>query len=739
MKELAIKIHAQVESIIESQHRKNIGQPFTSPLVLASILVILLFSLAVRGAWLSDYAGSVEYTWNDEVLLTTNDAYHYATSTKIAVDGNIHGNPNLIHDKVLAPNGAIIATAAMLSKVFGLSVDTAALYTPMLFAGVSGVLVFLILHVLGYSAAGLLAGLLTTSAKIYFIRTRVGYFDTDIFTLTVPLALITFGILLLRDERFTYALIAALLLIIQKFFYINNPLLSESILILFFMYVAIFRYRSIPSVASILLFLPTMLAFEIPISIEVGMVLGIFYWVTHNHLEIEKLRKITLIAAIAVLPLSNLAEYGWDKFSYFSNPGAQSEATAIAFSYTNVAETVDEIQKADISKLADLSIGGTVWGVISLIGLGLLILHRSAAILLAAMLALGLTSIWSGERFTIYAVPALSIGLAYALYFLSKMSGQKLPKLLQQINNKKLSSASPNIIRYSIYGLGALVSLIPIYQNTSFALSYDAPPILTTDEAAVLDALGKNSSPLDKVIAWWDYGYEIHYFAGRQTIASGAAAPEQLFALSTIFSSPEQKISHAMTNALSEAGAGKIDRHMRTNVTTGQGLFNDLGKLSSEETHGKALYIPSRMIDIFPTVYSMSPYAKDILTGQRNPYTLYIAQNAQKTGDAWTLDGSISIDLTSGEMKSPQGVTIIKSYIELSAANGEKPKSNKVNYENAQSNIHLLFLPEYKKILLLDDNVLNSAFIQMFFFENFDENQFSLRIRNNFAKVFVTK
>jgi len=59
-------------------------------------LIILIYSVTIRYAWIPIYSDNASYQWNDEILLTTNDAYHYATSAKLAVDGQIHNNSQLI-------------------------------------------------------------------------------------------------------------------------------------------------------------------------------------------------------------------------------------------------------------------------------------------------------------------------------------------------------------------------------------------------------------------------------------------------------------------------------------------------------------------------------------------------------------------------------------------------------------------------------------------------------------------
>jgi dolichyl-diphosphooligosaccharide--protein glycosyltransferase/undecaprenyl-diphosphooligosaccharide--protein glycosyltransferase len=286
----------------------------------------------------------------------------------------------------------------------------------------------------------------------------------------------------------------------------------------------------------------------------------------------------------------------------------------------------------------------------------------------------------------------------------------------------------------------AVLTLPTLYQNTSYAINYNAPPILLNDEAIVLNAVGEITQPHDKIIAWWDYGYEIHYFSGRQTIASGAATPQQLFTLSAIFSNPDSQLVANFAHLLSENGTDGIEKSMKGNLKTGKPIFTGLNSPDAElpeKTHAKYIYMPARMIDIFPTIYSMSN--KNLLTGKQFAYTLYIGKNAQKTGSKWTIDNSIEINLDNGMMKSPQGNTKIAQYIEVNPSDGAKPKTNATLYKDATSKISLVFLKGYNKIMLLDENALNSPFIKMFFFEEFDPNLFELRIRNNHAKLYRVK
>jgi dolichyl-diphosphooligosaccharide--protein glycosyltransferase/undecaprenyl-diphosphooligosaccharide--protein glycosyltransferase len=515
----------------------------------------------------------------------------------------------------------------------------------------------------------------------------------------------------------------------QTFFYNNAPLLSEIIIITFISFTALLRRDNLSHLGSILILLPAMVSFDLPISIRIALIIGAYFIVTQHQTEKDKLQKWTLLGIVAVLPLSNLGERGWDQVSYFFNTADITSSTGnLSFSYTSITSTVDEIKKIDWDKMINLATNSELTFYLSIIGLVLFLLFRFQSVLTWGLLALGATSLFAGERFTIFMIAPLSLGFAFLLQLIASNLGSI------NINGTTIKRST---VQYLVL---AVLTLPYLYQNTSYAINYDAPPILLNDEAIVLNAVGEITQPHDKIIAWWDYGYEIHYFSGRQTIASGAASPQQLFTLSTILSNPDSQLVANFAHLLSESGTDSIEKRMKDNLKTGKPMFTGLNNKDAvlpEKTHAKYIYMPARMIDIFPTIYGMSN--KNLITGEQFPYTLYIGKTAQKTGPKWTIDNSIEVDLKSGMMKSPQGNTKIAQYIEVGPSNGAKPKTNVTLYKDATSKISLVFLKGYNKIMLLDENTLNAPFIKMFFFEEFDPNLFELRIRNNYAKLFTVK
>ncbi len=58
---------------------------------------------------------------------------------------------------------------------------------------------------------------------------------------------------------------------------------------------------------------------------------------------------------------------------------------------------------------------------------------------------------------------------------------------------------------------------------------------------------------------------------------------------------------------------------------------------------------------------------------------------------------------------------------------------------NMSGMINVLYLPNYGRLILLDDEALNSAYVQLFFFENYDKRYFEPVVLSPVAKIYKSK
>ena len=682
-------------------------------------LFILVFSIAIRSIWVVKSDSISIYKWNDEFSITTNDAYHYATGLKKSIQGNIHGNASIRSGKFFDNNSGIIFTGYLVNKLTGLSIETITYYTPIVLSGLFGIFVFLICHILGFTIAGFIGGLIAVSSKIYFIRSRGGYFDTDIFALLVPIALIYLLLRIINSESQKTAVLTSTLLMTQSILYANNPLITTSIFLVYSAYILLAHSNNKQLLSSILIIVPSLIgeAVQLPASIKIALIIGMFLFVNSNTLNVLQIKKWVLVVLIAVMPLTNLATRGWSRLTTYFLPGDTiSNSDNLELSYISFINIVEEAQTVSIEIFSELTSVSLFTVIASIAGLLFLINKRRESVLLIPLLIIGALALYAGERFSLYAVAPLSIGLAYLFVYIARL-----------IKIKPIRVFVPFVLALPV-----------LYSNITYSYNYVSPPVLLYDEALVLDKFGEISKPYDTLIAWWDYGYPIHYYSGRKTIAAGSASAQDMYILSSIFSSTSPQLTYDLSNAISNVGAQNIESKMKSNIRNDKNIYDNVKNINGNNSKNSTyIFLPYRMLGIFSQIYSIG--SKDIKKGINKSHILYLPKKFQKNGNSIYLkDNKEVIDLQNGTITTDDGVVIpISKYLEVSYLDNEKPNKHTIKYSNnSNSNINVINLKSHKQIIILDSSLLNSFFIQAFFFENYDEDLMELTIRNKFSQIY---
>jgi len=688
-------------------------------LLLLSIVVIILFSIAIRSIWVVQSGDSPLYKWNDELSITTADAYHYATSVKLAVNNHIHNNREVRSTDMSSENGGIVMLGYLLKEITKIKIETITYYTPIVFSGFLGVIIFFVGRSLNLCTVGFVSALIAVSSKIYFIRTRGGYFDTDIFSLLVPMVVVLFLLKIEQDKTHTTATVLSIFLVFQDVLYINNSLVTGGIIIFYIVYVLITNQKSRHHMGALLIVLPGLIGSGVsfPYSVQMALILGAVLYLRSEKISTSAVNNTVLVSMLAILPLTNVVDRGWSKFTGYFLPGTTSSYNEhIEFSYTSFLSNVEEAQSVTIKVFSRKVSVSLIAVILSIVGLMFLVFKKREAILLVPVLVIGLGAFYTGERFTLYAVPPLSIGLAYLIVFISNMLKTKMAQYVV-----------------------VLVMTAPVlYINVSYAYSYEAVPVVINDEALVLDTLGKISSPHDTVIAWWDYGYPIHYYSGRNTIAAGSASAQDMYILSLILSGQSNKDVYQLAKSVVSVGAEEIEKYMKLNYQKGEDLFGlkniELGSANGMED--VYLYLPYRMLGIYSNIFSIGD--RDIVYGRQNSHVLYMPSSVTRNDMRWILDDDLVVDISTGHVKTKGGDIKLSSYIEV--RNGVNSVLEKVvtKYKGGEG-LSLVYLKNYDKVIVVDKKILNSFFIQAFFFEQYNKDLFELSIRNRFALVYKVK
>lgn len=201
----------------------------------------------------------------------------------------------------------------------------------------------------------------------------------------------------------------------------------------------------------------------------------------------------------------------WAKaLSYFKpvvDAGVMRLATGEAApSYPGITQSIREAKNvADFGLFFDGMSFSSLGGAAGLIGIAALLALRPAFVLLLPITLLGFASLKLGARFAMFGGPVFALGLGVGLYWLTKNLAQ----------SRGLSLRWTVWLQALLAGTILLLAYTPRYANTR------PTPVLGQAHALALMDL-RRSAPKDATVwTWWDFGYATQYYAERPTPTDG--------------------------------------------------------------------------------------------------------------------------------------------------------------------------------------------------------------------------
>ena len=167
-------------------------------------------------------------------LPNTHDSFYFGSILQKAHFG-MHQNNNLIPS--VLKSGMITMLPYWLLQLFpDLSIEMLLLWIPVYVAGIVCVPLVLIGRLYGSHAWGFLAACLAGVTHSYYNRTLAGYYDTDMFSITVPAFALYFLLGACRRKSLNYALAAALTLYLYRFFYASGQAITGALAVAYIGY-----------------------------------------------------------------------------------------------------------------------------------------------------------------------------------------------------------------------------------------------------------------------------------------------------------------------------------------------------------------------------------------------------------------------------------------------------------------------------------------------------------------------
>lgn len=280
---------------------------------------------------------------------------------------------------------------------------------------------------------------------------------------------------------------------------------------------------------------------------------------------------------------------------------------------------------------------------------------------------------------------------------------------------------------------------------------YKIATVFNHNEATLLDDFKNKISREDYIVAWWDYGYPIRYYSDVKTLVDGGKhlgkdnffpsfvlskeqrAAANMARLSVEYTEKSFKTPYddLLQEMMKDYGYNNVDLFLAS-------LEKDDFELKTPKTRDIYLYFPARMASIFSTVASFS-YV-NLETGEfENNFTFSPASYQGEKDGLIYLSNNILLSNDFRSFMFNDKIYTLNSLIEL---NSVRQKDYKIIPIDENANFYLFYIKDTNipfQFILMDKAMFNSAFVQMFFLSNYDENLFELVVNSNEAKIFKLK
>lgn len=685
--------------------------------VVVFIFIAFLFGVISRLYWINWASDFDEMIHNGTLMINTNDGYAFAEGARDIIAG-FHQPNDLSY-----VNHTMSKFTAFIYKITPFSFENIILYMSVFFSSLLVVPLLLISREFKVVGAGLVGAMSAVVAVSYYNRTMAGYYDTDMLNIVFP-CFVLWGLIRItvKQDKFSI-IIAPIFALFYHWWYPSSFTLIGGMAGIFFIYTLIFEKKSLQNYQALLLLIVAVT--NISVTFRLISIIALYAL-------FMKKEDIKLTGAVGVLVLFIFVLKGglnpiWFMLKFYVVRDT-TEALSSSLHFFSVNQTIQESGSMDWNYFMTRISSHPFFFVLGAIGYLLFCFKHKAFLISLPILALGILSIRSGLRFTIYAVPIMALGLGFLINFLLDLFKVK--------GALKLSG---------ILALSAVV----VFPALKHIKEYKSPTVFFNAETQILERLGGIADREDYTIAWWDYGYPIRYYADVKTLIDGGKhLGNHNFPVS--FALTKDIISSANMSRLAVEYTEKAfnDKNISSPL---KAMMDDYGfdnpnlfltslalkdfKLP-QKTRDIYYYLPARMIGIYTVVGYFSDI--DLTTGKSYDQPFFTsARFIQVNNNGLILDNGMTL---TSDMKSivygSQSIPIRGFYETRYDENGKFSVSEIVVDKDGLFNVIMLSDGTF---VITDNKAFNSAYVQLFMLERYDSEIYELVISTPVAKVYRLK
>lgn len=702
----------------------------STKVTLLYIAIAFLFSVAIRMIWFYQFFGYEPFMFNSQLMINTNDGYFWAEGARDILSG-------ISQENDLSPiTTAASQLTALFAYILPFSFESIILFMPVFLSSLVVVPIILIAKSLDNLEMGLIAALLASIAWSYYNRTMIGYYDTDMLNIVLPMFLLWSIIWAIRTNENRYLLITALDILVYRWWYPQSYSLEFSFFGLILFYTLVWDRKNFYNYKLLALMMLAMV--NLDGFIRFPLVLAVFY--IFKDKRFDKYTYSILVASVVVFFASGGFTPIWNQLKgYVFKDAVTAADEGLKLHFFSVMQTIREAGHIPFETFANRISGHVITFILSLGGFIYLSYRDKIMLFGLPMIGLGFLAYFGGLRFTIYAVPVLAFGAAFLITEIARYMPTKRLKFLAI----------------------TAFTLAVLYPNIAHVQEYKVPTVFNVNEIKVLDKLKNIADREDYVIAWWDYGYPIRYYSDVKTLADGGKHSGSVnFPVSFTLTSP-QNISAKMarldveytekTFRFKEENKERIEDE---NIT----IFSNIEQMTKEygfddandfllslqtdielpsKTRDIYFYLPYRMLDIYPTVKAFSNI--NLMNAKMKSSPLfYMSRVFKEEQSGINLGQGIFLDLQNSTITFSDQKMPIKRFVQTSYDKNMKFKKD-VNILNITADINVIYMSSYNTFLVLDEKTYNSLYIQLMVLEEYDKTLFEEVILTPHAKVYKLK
>lgn len=674
----------------------------------AASFVLVLLAIHALGMGLRVWGDAT--VWQGRPMLISADGYAFAAGIRAAVEG--------LPSRWLAPgDSALVALGWLVAKLTPLSIESFAHAFPAVIGPAIAWPIAFIGRAVGRDALGIVAALLAVAAPGYLGRTAAGYFDTDLFALTVPLSAVAAWLAFVhrsRRERVGSGALAAGLLAAAPWFYEKARSLGLALALCAALYLVI-RHRRDPTARAVIagvclsqIDLPNLpriaLAALVPIVLASRSAMAVS---AGSPAARRVLAALPWLLALAGLVLSPAWLEALAKLSFYASaaPGAGTASSGPGLLFDATEPSISELRPIGLAELGARVSGLWPLAVVAALGAGGMVWRCASLVVLAPFGALGFFALAGGARFAIYLTPVAALGLAW------------------------VTCAATARLRWRP-AVSIIVTGLVLTPSVARDLAWHRRPVFAPAELEAFDALAARVRSDDMVIGWWDDGYPIAFLTGADPLIDGGRRGRDANLVAELLVGDSQPHAATLARALAEHARARVpaaDAVLAT--TTGETLADRLASLRAPPaTRDVYVYLPARLLWMLPTIASLRPH-----DGERPTSRVFGPVPARLRGGVLEA-GRVQVD--------PRTATVIdagrREHLAALYRVGGSGASRRIEVVDGDPRAPTTgyFLPALGVYLELDRALARSVLVQLLVFEQPETDRFELVFANDAARVY---